>query len=170
MTDICCKKEGDFSSPLFQEKEETFIKQNLTLVLPSIEGVSLYLDTSPLLALKAHHLLGLDFDSSTHLISFAFVYEEKIIGILSWTDYRPSHDMWWTILTTNKHWCTKKVLDYLFNTAKNKFHVERINALTKTDNLKAVCLLKRLGFEQEGRLKRFYPKEKKDAYLWAKFL
>ena len=27
-----------------------------------------------------------------------------------------------------------------------------------------------LGFEKEGCLKKFYPKDKKDAYLWAKFL
>lgn len=164
------KKKGDFSSPLFQEKEESVLKQNLTPVLLSSDGVSLYLDQTPLLAEKAYQELDLDFDASTHLVSFAFVFEGKIIGILSWTDYRQNHDMWWTILTTDKHWCTKKVLDYLFQTAKNRFFVERINALTKTDNLKAVCLLKRLGFEQEGRLKRFYPKEKKDAYLWAKFL
>ena len=159
---------GEASSPFIAD-EKAFLK-TAPKVLDSKEGVSLYLDKGTTLAKAAYKQLGIELDETTVLLSFAFVWQEKIIGVVSWTDYRANHDMWWTIVTTNKHWCTKKVLDYLFKTAKKYFHCDRINALTRTDNLPAVCLLKRLGFEQEGRLKGFYPVFKTDAYVWAKFL
>lgn len=164
------KEQGDAVSPLFQKSEEERLLKTLTPVLISKEGVSLYLDTTPFLAKRAFFVLQTEFEEMTHLLSFAFVVDGKIVALLSWTDYRPNHDMWWTIVSTNPSWCTKKVLTYLFQTAKNYFKTERINALTKTNNLKAVSLLSRLGFEKEGRLKRFYQHDKQDAYIWAKFL
>ncbi|MBO7244444.1 MAG: GNAT family N-acetyltransferase [Alphaproteobacteria bacterium] len=164
------KKQGEERLPLFDEDEEKALFQTLKPAMISFKGVSLYVDQSPRLFQKACTRLGQNADDMAHLVSFAFVFENKIIGILSWTDYRPEHDMWWTIYSVSAYWCTKKVLDYLFNTAFEVFHVTRVNALTKTDNLKAISLLERLGFEREGRLKKFYPEDKKDAYLWAKFL
>lgn len=162
--------EGAKIPPLFEKEEETKLLKTLTPVLLSKSGVSLYLDLSPYLLKKACERLQEAPIDMAPLLSFAFVFENKIIGILSWTDYRKNHDMWWTIYSTSPYWCTKKVLDYLFETAATYFKVVRINALTKTTNQKACSLLKRLGFEKEGCLKKFYPKDKKDAYLWAKFL
>ena len=155
---------------LFEKEEEKKLLSSLKPVLLSKEGVSLYLDLSPVLMQKACLKLEQNPNNMAHLLSFAFVFENKIIGILSWTDYRKHHDMWWTIYSISPHWCNRKILDYLFETASTFFKVERINALTKTNNLKAISLLERLGFEREGRLKKFYPEDKKDAFLWAKFL
>ncbi len=155
---------------LFEKEEEKKLLSSLKPVLLSKEGVSLYLDLSSSLMEKACMKLKQNPKDMAHLLSFAFVFENKIIGILSWTDYRKHHDMWWTIYSISPHWCNRKILDYLFKTASTFFKVERINALTKTNNLKAISLLERLGFEREGRLKKFYPEDKKDAFLWAKFL
>ena len=133
------------------------------------EKLVLVMDRSPTLAKFIYHRLGLPLDEKQVLFSIGFKYQKKLIGALCWTDFRPNHDVWWTIDTWDKHWCTKRVLKILFFLAKDVFHLKRINALTKAGNQNAIDLLTRLGFEQEGVLKRFY-ETGDDARLFAKHL
>lgn len=126
-------------------------------------------DRSGVLALKAYHRLNEKLDINQVVFSWGFVYNGRLIGILVWTDMRPAHDAWWTIVTWDKHWCTKKVLNFLFTVAKNVYHLERINALVKCQNQPAVRLLERLNFKKEGHLKRYFS-DRSDAFLFAKYL
>lgn len=133
---------------------------------PKIEIV---VDKSPLLARYIYQRLNLELDDNQVLFSLGFIYQKKLIGGLVWTDFRKNHDVWWTIDTWDKNWCTKKVLNTLFYLAKEVFHLKHINAMTKTKNQKAIHFLTRLGFEKTGHLNEFYLDDN-DAYLFQKSL
>ena len=132
--------------------------------------IKLFIDQTPLLALYAYQKLGLPLEVWQVLFSVGFVYKGKLIGILVWTDYRYNHDVWWTIYTWDKHWCTKKVISTMFKIAREALGCIRVNVLTKTRNQKVNTFLTRLGFVKEGCLKKFFYPDQSDAYLWGIFL
>ncbi len=133
----------------------------------------LILDRSPCLAYVAHHLLGLEMDLGSFFFSIGIVRDKKLLGILVWTDHKKGHDAFWTIVSFDKRWCTKKVLKFFFFLAFDYFKLKRVSALTRVTNKKANSLLKRLSFQKEGRLKSFFKFKKKgkicfeDAYIWG---
>lgn len=152
-----------------QQIAKNTVKKSLDSLEKPSPMVELIIDKTPVLGVWAYHLLGLKIDPQQVFFSWGIVYQGRLIGVIVWTDLRPAHDVWWTIVTWDKHWCTKGILRHIFVIAKHQFHLERINALVKTVNTKAIKLLTRLGFQKEGHLKRFYD-DKSDAFLFAKYL
>lgn len=57
--------------------------------------------------------------------------------------------------TTDKRWCTRRVLKKIFGLAFNFLQVERISILVSTTNLPCIRLVERLGFKQEGLLRKY---------------
>ena len=49
--------------------------------------------------------------------TIGFVIADKLVGGLIYHDLRPRQDVWWTLYTTNKRWCSKKVLKFIFSLA-----------------------------------------------------
>lgn len=92
-------------------------------------------------------------DSPYHTIGF--VRDNHLIGGLIYHNIRPKRDLWWTIYTTDKRWCTRRVLKKIFGLAFNFLQVERISILVSTTNLPCIRLVKRLGFKQEGLLRKY---------------
>lgn len=87
--------------------------------------------------------------------TLGFVVGNKLIGGLIYHNIRPKRDLWWTIYTTDKRWCTRRVLKTIFDLAFNFWQVERISILVNLDNTPCLNLIKRLGFKQEGLLRQY---------------
>lgn len=87
--------------------------------------------------------------------TIGFVEGGKLVGGLIFNNYRPNHDVWWTIYTNDKRWCCRKVLRFIFDMAFNVLKCRRISLLVSVSNKACLNLVKKLGFKIEGRLRAF---------------
>lgn len=109
---------------------------------------------------------GLDINKEELLIAatLGFFCGEKLIGGVVFGEYREKTDIWLTIYTTDKRWCSRKILKIIFNFAFNILSCRRINALISTDNFPSLYLAQRLGFQKEGMLRQ-YRENGQDVYI-----
>lgn len=103
-------------------------------------------------------------DQTAHTIGF--VVDNKLIGGLIYHNIRPHKDLWWTIYTTDKRWCTRRVLKKIFGLAFFYWQVERISVIVSSHNLKSIKLVERLGFKKEGILRK-YRDDGSDCYFYG---
>lgn len=96
--------------------------------------------------------------------TIGFVRNGRLIGGLIYHDYRPGCDVWWTIYTADKKWCSKKVLKFMFALAFEHFGCRRVSMITDVDNYPCLKLAQKLGFKAEGLLRQ-YRENGKDAVL-----
>lgn len=108
--------------------------------------------------------LNIDYQWIKNYQTFGVVYQDKIIAGLIFHDVNYGHDVWWTIYSTNKHWCNRRVLKQFFREAFNVLHCQRINLLIDADNDAALKFVTRLGFKIEGRLRK-YRNNGRDCYI-----
>ena len=101
----------------------------------------------------------------THL-TIGFVRGGELIGGLIYHDCRPERDVWWTLHTTDKHWCTKRILRFMFALAFDFYKCRRISMLTGINNAQCLKLAYRLGFKAEGILKGYHD-DGQDAVIMA---
>lgn len=87
--------------------------------------------------------------------TLGFFVGDKLVGGLIYHNIRPNRDVWWTIYTTDKRWCNRRVLNLIFKLAFNYLNVERISLLVNIDNHECIRLVKRLGFRREGLIRHF---------------
>ena len=111
------------------------------------------------------HLNFKNWDIGPHY-TLGFFVGNKLIGGLIYHEIRPNRDLWWTIYTTDKRWCTKAVLKYIFEAAFNYWNVERISLLVNTDNYSCIKLVEGLGFKREGLIRRFRD-DGSDCYFYG---
>lgn len=88
-------------------------------------------------------------------LTIGFTRKDRLIGGLIYHDCRPGHDVWWTLYTNDKHWCTRNVLRFIFSVAFDYLCCRRISILTSVNNKECLKLVSRLGFKQEGLLKEY---------------
>ena len=100
---------------------------------------------------------GLGFDEQWlgNHYTIGFVVSGKIIGGLIYHDIRAGQDLWWTIYTSDKRWCNRRILTAVFSLAFDYFKAKRINLLVNTDNIACINLVEKLGFVREGKLRHF---------------
>lgn len=98
--------------------------------------------------------------------TIGFMRDGRLIGGLIYHDCRPGRDVWWTLYTTDKHWCSKKVLHFIFALAFDFYRCRRISMLTSISNTACLKLAYRLGFKAEGVLKEFRD-DGQDAVIMA---
>ncbi len=110
--------------------------------------------------------LGENFDWVGENYTVGFVRSGKLCGALIFHNYRPQCDVWWTIYTQDKRWCTLKVLRYIFYTAFDVLQCRRISLLVSRSNQKCLDLVKRLGFRKEGHLRKFR-ENGEDAFIFS---
>lgn len=84
-----------------------------------------------------------------------FVRDGKLIGGLIYHDYRLDTDVWWTIFSTDKRWCTKRVLHYIFSIAFGALQCRRISLIVSAHNQTCLNFVRKLGFKEEGRLRAY---------------
>ena len=99
-------------------------------------------------------------------LTIGFVRGGELIGGLIYHDCRPERDVWWTLYTTDKHWCTKRILRFMFALAFDFYKRRRISMLTGINNAQCLKLAYRLGFKAEGILKGYHD-DGQDAVIMA---
>lgn len=87
--------------------------------------------------------------------TFGVVRNNKIIAGLIFHDVHINDDVSWTIYSTDKHWCTKKIIKFFMREAFEYLGCRRINILVNTDNDKCLKFVTGLGFKKEGLLRQF---------------
>ena len=87
-------------------------------------------------------------------LTFGFYYERKLAGALVFHDLRRHTEVWWTIYSSDKHWCTRKVLRLMFTIAFGRMDCRRISILVGKSNRQSLDLVRRLGFKDEGLLRQ----------------
>ena len=102
----------------------------------------------------------------TNYYTVAFYYNGKLVGGLVCHDLRLGCDVWWTIYTTNKKWCNRKVLHHIFHLAFDVCKCRRISLGVSRNNMASLSLVKRLGFKFEGYL-RGYRDNGEDVILFG---
>lgn len=87
--------------------------------------------------------------------TLGFAIDGRLVGGLIYHDIRRGRDLYWTIYTTDKRWCNRRILKAVFGLAFDFFGVERISLLVNTENQDCLRLVTKLGFKQEGLLRRY---------------
>ena len=88
--------------------------------------------------------------------AFAILVGSKILGGVVFSDYRAGDSAWISIYTTDKRWCTAKILKQIFGLAFDALHCRRLNALICADNRASISLSERCGFVCEGRMRNYF--------------
>ena len=96
--------------------------------------------------------------------TFGVIRNNQIIAGIIFHNARFGQDVWWTIYSTDKHWCTKRIVKILMKEAFENLQCRRINVLIDSDNQKCLKLVKQLNFKIEGRLRQFND-DGKDRYI-----
>lgn len=86
-----------------------------------------------------------------------------IAGIIL-NDHRKNVDVWLTIYSIDKRWCTKAVIKYVFGIVFGLMNCRRCNVFISKDNHKSLSLCERLGFKKEGLLRQ-YREDGTDCYV-----
>ncbi len=80
----------------------------------------------------------------------------ELIGGVVYNNYRhPNIEM--TIATATPRWCSRSILRILFWYPFNTFDCRRVTAVTESTNQPARAFLCRLGFHEEGTMRRAFP-------------
>ena len=102
-------------------------------------------------------------DYGANLTIGIYLKDELIAGVIL-NDLRENIDVWMTIYSTNKRWCTKRVIKYVFGIVFNLMNCRRANIFISKDNLQSLSLCERLGFKKEGLLRQ-YREDGSDCYV-----
>lgn len=86
-----------------------------------------------------------------------------IAGIIL-NDHRQDLDVWLTIYSTDKRWCTKAIIKYVFGIIFILMGCRRCNVFISKDNHASLSLAERLGFVKEGLLRQ-YREDGTDCYV-----
>ena len=90
--------------------------------------------------------LKLGTDWLTSYRTFGIMRNGKIIAGLIFHNARFEQDVWWTIYSTDKHWCNRRILKEFMREAFINLKCRRINLLVDIDNEECLRFVKRLGF------------------------
>ena len=77
-----------------------------------------------------------------------------IAGVLI-NDIRPKRDCWLTIYSTSERWATRRVMRYVFGIVFKMIEAERCSVFVSAENSKSLNMCLRLGFKQEGLLRKY---------------
>ena len=105
-------------------------------------------------------------ESEAEGMAVGFVVKNELIGGLVFHNLRKDCELWWTIYTTDKRWCTRSILKQIFGIAFEFYNVRRISLLVNTDNYPCINLVERLGFKKEGCLRQ-YREDGADCYIYG---
>ena len=99
-------------------------------------------------------------------MTYGFYVDAKLVGGLIFHDCRPYHDIWWTVFSTDKRWCNRRMLRKMFGLVFEQMKCRKINLLVDTDNAASVHFVEKLGFKKEG-IWRCCRENGKNCYLYG---
>ncbi|MBS4772948.1 MAG: GNAT family N-acetyltransferase [Proteobacteria bacterium] len=108
--------------------------------------------------------LGYDTGWLDEHFTIGFMLGNRLVGGLIYHNIRPGRDVWWTLYTTDKRWCSKRILKFMFGLAFEYFGCRRISMSADADNAACLKLALKLGFKAEGLL-RSYRDNGKDCII-----
>ncbi len=88
-------------------------------------------------------------------VTMGIVFDGKLIAGIIFNDIRHGRDVWLTIYSTNKRWCTRRVLRAVFDLAFDVMDCKRISLFVSKDNEPSINLVEGLGFVREGLLRQY---------------
>lgn len=87
--------------------------------------------------------------------AFGFERDGDLVGAVIFTEYT-GNDIHVSVVTTNPCWWHRRYIRTLYEYVFDQCGCIRISALVKEDNAKSIKLLRGLGFQEEGRLRRYF--------------
>lgn len=81
--------------------------------------------------------------------AIGILHNDRVIGGCVYHDYK-GYMVEGSLATTDKRWCSRKVLKALFDFAFNELGCERFHAVCSKKNKQMRDIFVRLGFKQEG--------------------
>ena len=88
-------------------------------------------------------------------LTYGFVYNNQLVGGLIFHDLQRHKEVWWTVYSIDKHWCNRTMLRQMFEMAFVTMDCKRINILVNKSNQRSFDFVRRLGFVQEGLLRKY---------------
>lgn len=82
------------------------------------------------------------------------LHHQLIAGVI-FNDIRPGIDCWLTIFSTDKRWCSRRILRTIFDVAFDFLKCRRVSVMVDVQNKQSQKLVERLGFYKEGLLRAF---------------
>lgn len=87
--------------------------------------------------------------------TFGVMRQGKIIAGVIFHHACIGENVWWTIYSIDKHWCTRRIIKEFMREAFEFLKCRRINLLVDEDNQDCLKFVTRLGFRIEGLLRQF---------------
>lgn len=110
--------------------------------------------------------LGLKAQEIAPVLSLGIALNQKLVGVVVLSDLKPNFEVWLSIYTLDKRWCTRRVLRQIFGFVFHFFNCKRASLLVSANNKHSLNFVQRLGFQKEGCL-RCYGRLGEDVFLFS---
>ncbi len=96
--------------------------------------------------------------------ALGFLINGKMAGGILYTALKPGNEVWLSIYSDDKRWCTRRVLKIIFGIVFDLWGCRRVNALIDVDNQASLRLATGVGFRKEGKMRQ-YRANGRDVYV-----
>lgn len=110
--------------------------------------------------------LGEGMDWVGGYVTMAVYRGSKLIAGIIFNDIRPGRDVWLTIYSTDKRWCSRRVLRCIFGLVFDEMECSRASLFVSKGNRPSIKLVEGLGFVREGLLRQ-YRDNGDDCYVYG---
>lgn len=110
--------------------------------------------------------LGEDINWVGDHVTMAVHRDGKLIAGIIFNDIRPNSDVWLTIYSTDKRWCSRRVLRCVFDLVFGEMNCRRASLFVSKDNEPSKKMVESLGFVREGLLRQ-YRDNGTDCYVYG---
>lgn len=104
----------------------------------------------------ASRKLRIDKEYFGNCSTITITHREKILAVAIYSSFN-GINCEVSVAADSKWWLRENILEVLFKYPFEQLQCKRITLLIRETNKSVVNLVKKIGFEQEGRLKMFYP-------------
>lgn len=99
-------------------------------------------------------------------LTVGIAYAGKLIAGIIFSSIEPNLNVWLSIYSIDKRWCCRRILRFVFDMAFIRMNVSRITVCIDVENVKSQKLVEKIGFRQEGRLRRFISPDR-DCFIYG---
>ncbi|MBQ8630554.1 MAG: GNAT family N-acetyltransferase [Alphaproteobacteria bacterium] len=110
--------------------------------------------------------LNEDADWVGSCVTMAVYRGSKLIAGIIFNDIRPGRDVWLTIYSTDKRWCSRRILRCIFSLVFDEMACHRASLFVSKGNRPSIKLVEGLGFVREGLLRQ-YRDNGDDCYVYG---
>ncbi len=111
------------------------------------------------------HELGIEKVGGDKFSALGIMHDNALIGGAVYHDYQ-RHNIEMSLATTDKRWCTRKILKGLLSYPFEQLGVVRVGAMCSKKNRQMRSILERIGFKMEGCARKAFD-GKNDAIIYS---